>query len=208
MKNIIVASLVFAVAFVAVTALIIMANWEFRNIWDFDFTTRPVKKVITHKVTFASKDYWKIEKYMNDTFKPALMDTLHKMYFKKKIDTVYEVIVKDKSLLKTIDKAMKEVLAKDQVIKKKDSKIKQLEDEKKALKEKFSKKIDEDYIAWIKNNAKLLSNLDAARASKILQIYSDNVAHDLIYAMKKKKAAEILSYLTPQQVAKITRSKK
>jgi flagellar motility protein MotE (MotC chaperone) len=207
MKNIIVASLVFAVAFVAVTALIIMANWEFRNIWDFDFTTRPVKKVVTHKVTFASKDYWKIEKYMDDTFKPALMDTLHKMYFKKKIDTVYEVIVKDKSLLKTIDKAMKEVLSKDKVIKQKDNQIKRLEDEKKALKKKFAKKIDEDYIAWVKNNAKLLSSLDPARASKILQIYSDNVAHDLIYAMKKKKAAEILSYLTPQQVAKITRSK-
>ena len=207
MKNIIVASLVFAVAFVAVSALIIMANWEFRDIWAFDFTPRPVKKVVTHKVVFASKDYWKIQKYMDDTFKPALLDTLHKMYFKKKIDTVYEVVVKDKALLKSLDKAMKTVLAKDNVIKQKDSQIKKLEDEKKALKEKFKTKIDEDYIAWVKSNAKLLSSLEPSRAAKILQIYSDNVAHDLIFAMKKKQAADILSYLTPQKIAKITRSK-
>ncbi len=207
MKNIIVASLVFAVAFVAVSALIIMANWEFRNIWAFDFTPRPVKKVITHKVTFASKDYWKIQEYMDDTFKPALLDTLHKMYFKKKIDTVYEVIVKDKSLLKTLDKAMKTVLSKDDTIKQKNQQIKKLEEEKKALEKKFAVKVDQDYVNWIKSNAKLLSSLDPARASKILQIYSDNVAHDLIFAMKKKQAAEILSYLTPQQVATITRSK-
>jgi flagellar motility protein MotE (MotC chaperone) len=204
MKNIISAALAFTVAFIAVTGILILANMYYRNIFAFDFRPREVKKVVKHKVTFCPKDYWRIEKFVRDEFKKELLDTLHTMYFKKKIDTVYTVIVKDKALMASLDKAMKTILQKDEEIKKKEKKITQLEDELKKTKEREKQKRSEEYVSWVKNNAKLLSEMDSGMAAKILQNYSDNIAKDLIYAMKKKKAAEILSYLSPEKVAKIT----
>ena len=205
MKNIISTVLVFVVAFIAVTGALMLANMYYRNIFAFDFRPREVKKVIKHKVTFCPKDYWRIEKFVRDEFKKELLDTLHTMYFKKKIDTVYTVIVKDKALMKSLDKAMKTILEKDNEIKNKDKQIAQLSEELKKEKEKQKKNKSEEYVNWLKNNAKLLSQMDAGMAAKILENYSDNIARDLIYAMKKKQAAEILGYLTPEKVAKITK---
>ncbi len=204
MKNIISAVMAFAVAFVAVTGILILANMHFRNIFAFDFRPRPVKKVVKHKVTFCPKDYWRIEKFVRDEFKKELLDTLHTMYFKKKIDTVYTVIVKDKALMESVNKAMKTIIKQDAEIKKKDKKIAELEDKIKKEKEREKQKRSEEYVNWVKNNAKLLSEMDSGMAAKIIENYSDNIAKDLIYAMKKKKAAEILSYLPPKKVAKIT----
>ncbi len=205
MKNIISAVLAFVVAFIAVTGILILANLYYRNIFAFDFRPRPVKKVVKHKVTFCPKDYWRIEKFVRDEFKKELLDTLHTMYFKKKIDTVYTVIVKDKALLESVNKAMKKILEQDARLKKQEKEIAQLKDELKKEKERQKNKKSEEYVNWVKNNAKLLSQMDSGMAAKILENYSDNIAQDLIYAMKKKKAAEILSYLPPEKVAKITK---
>lgn len=205
MKNIISTVLAFVVAFIAVTAVLMIANMYYRNIFAFDFRPRPVKKVVKHKVTFCPKDYWRIEKFVRDEFKKELLDTLHTMYFKKKIDTVYTVIVKDKALMKSLDNAMKTILQKDAEIKKKDKQIAELKNQIEKNKKLEEQKKSEEYVAWVKNNAKLLSEMDSGMAAKIIENYSDNIAKDLIYAMKKKKAAEILSYLPPEKVAKITK---
>ncbi len=205
MKNIISTVIVFVVAFIAVTAALMLANLYFRNIFAFDFRPREVKKVVKHKITFCPKDYWRIEKFVRGEFKKELLDTLHTMYFKKKIDTVYTVIVKDKALLESVNKAMKTILQKDEELKKKDKQIVQLTEELAKQKERQKQKQSEEYVNWVKNNAKLLSAMESANAAKILENYSDNIAQDLIYAMKKKKAAEILSYLSPEKVAKITK---
>ncbi len=205
MKNIISAVMAFVVAFIAVTGVLMLANMYYRNIFAFDFRPRPVKKVVKHKVTFCPKDYWRIEKFVRDEFKKELLDTLHTMYFKKKIDTVYTVIVKDKALLASVNKAMKTILRQDAELKKKDKEIKTLKNELEKAKERQKQKKSEEYVSWVKNNAKLLSEMETSMAAKIIQNYSDNIAQDLIYAMKKKKAAEILSYLPPEKVAQITK---
>ena len=48
--------------------------------------------------------------------------------------------------------------------------------------------------------------MEPKRAAKVIANYSDNEARELIYAMKQKKAAEILSLLDPVFVNKITSS--
>ena len=45
--------------------------------------------------------------------------------------------------------------------------------------------------------------MDADQAAKIITNYSDNVARDIIYSMKKKKAVEILSALKPETVNRL-----
>jgi flagellar motility protein MotE (MotC chaperone) len=49
--------------------------------------------------------------------------------------------------------------------------------------------------------------MDAKKAAKIILTYSDNIAKDIVYSMKKKKAAEILAQLNPETVNRITRVK-
>jgi hypothetical protein len=64
---------------------------------------------------------------------------------------------------------------------------------------------DSAYTKWKKSTVKLYEAMDSKRAAKIIQTFSDNVARDLIYSMKKKKAAEILSIMPPEIASRITR---
>ncbi|MBZ0199162.1 MAG: hypothetical protein K8H86_04790 [Ignavibacteriaceae bacterium] len=78
-----------------------------------------------------------------------------------------------------------------------------VEEKKPVVKEKVTP--TKEYLEWTKKTAGLYEAMDANRAAKIIQNYSDNVARDIIYAMKKKKAAEILSILSPEIAQRITR---
>ena len=64
----------------------------------------------------------------------------------------------------------------------------------------------QEYNDWIASTVKLYESMDSKQAAKIITNYSDNVARDIIYAMKKKKAAEILSNLNSEQIVKLTRA--
>ncbi len=199
MKNIILAAIVYAVAFIAVTGILILLNYQYKNIFAFDFSPREVKKVVTNKVTFASKDYSKIEKFVRDEFKKELLDTLKKLYFEKKTDTVQQIVVKDPALLASLDKAIDSIQKKDIEI----AKVKKQNEElKKQINQKQESK--EDYQTWLKKNSKLLDSMTPQEAAKIISNYSDNVAKDLIFGMKSKRAAEILRYMKPEAVQKIT----
>lgn len=56
------------------------------------------------------------------------------------------------------------------------------------------KKMDaQTFEKWKKNTAGILESMDSYKASQILRMYADNIGNELLYAMKKKKAAEILS---------------
>jgi len=66
---------------------------------------------------------------------------------------------------------------------------------------------DSTYKSWLKKTVALYEAMDSKKVAKIILTYSDNIAKDIVYAMKKKKAAEILSQLTPETVNRITRVK-
>ncbi len=70
-----------------------------------------------------------------------------------------------------------------------------------------SEKEDTLYTKWMKSTAKLYENMEPKKAAKIIASYSDNMARDIIYTMKKKKAAEVLAELNPEFASRITRMK-
>jgi flagellar motility protein MotE (MotC chaperone) len=70
-----------------------------------------------------------------------------------------------------------------------------------------STKEDTLYTKWMKSTAKLYENMEPKKAAKIIASYSDNMARDIIYTMKKKKAAEVLAELNPEFASRITRMK-
>jgi len=64
-------------------------------------------------------------------------------------------------------------------------------------------KKDSTYNSWIKNSIKLYESMDTKKAAKIIQGYSDNIAREILFSMKKKKAAEIISELKPEAATRI-----
>jgi flagellar motility protein MotE (MotC chaperone) len=64
---------------------------------------------------------------------------------------------------------------------------------------------DEEYKKWVKETSKFYESMESAKAAKIILNYSDNIAKDILYSMKKKKAAEILAEINPEIAKRITR---
>ncbi len=63
---------------------------------------------------------------------------------------------------------------------------------------------DSTYQVWLKTTADLYASMDARKAAKIIQNFSDNIARDIIYAMRKKNAAKILAEMNPELANRIT----
>ncbi len=59
------------------------------------------------------------------------------------------------------------------------------------------------YEKWVKQTAMLYDSMDPQKAAQIIKQYNDKTSRDIIYTMKKKKAAEILTYLDPVTANKI-----
>ncbi len=63
--------------------------------------------------------------------------------------------------------------------------------------------VDTIYQKWIKQTAKLYESMDPKKAALIIKKYSESTARDIIYKMKKKKAAEVLAELDPATANRI-----
>ncbi|MCB0753009.1 MAG: hypothetical protein KDC52_16170, partial [Ignavibacteriae bacterium] len=71
---------------------------------------------------------------------------------------------------------------------------------------KVKEKEDEKYAEWLKNTIKLYEAMESTKAAQFIKAMPENEARDLIYSMKKKKAAEVLSYLSAETVNRLTRA--
>jgi len=190
----------FLVAFLLVTGGIIYLNSDYRNIFQFDFT--PVKKVINKKINKNSKNEQiaDIKGYFQKEFTHEIFDSLKVFIKNNKTDTVYKIKPDNSLLIDSLKTLEKELAKKDREINKSNL------EEKISIKEAKSKS-DSAYNDWVKKTSKLYESMDANRAAKIIESYSDNVAKDIIYAMKHKKAAEILAQFNPVTANRITRAK-
>ncbi len=193
----------FVAAFLLVTGGIIYLNSEYRNIFHFDFTpeihktnkTDKTKGKISNNVEVAD-----LKNYFQNEFKHEIFDSLKVLFSSKKTDTVYAKNSKNKSLVDSL-KHLEEALRKsDAALKKQDIAAADSVNKTKA-------KSDSAYNAWLKQTARLYQSMDPARAAKIIQSYSDNVARDIIYSMRQQQAAEILSQFSPETANRITRAK-
>lgn len=190
----------FIVVFVIVTIGIIYFNSEYQDIFHFNFAKT---KTVEHKeaaIDTTSIQLGDLKVFLQQQLKSFVLDSLKTYAVRTKTDTVINKVVIDPSLidsLKNLNNKLKKTnleLVRQNAIAKKLEKI-------------LNKQPDSIYVSWTKKTAKLYETMDPSKAAKIIQGYSDNIARDIIYTMKKKKAAEILAEFSPKFANRIMRVK-
>lgn len=197
MKNNIIYAAVFAAAFILVTGGIIYLNDSYKNIFYFDFTPAAENKTGEKKKDKPSElddlmaKLSEMEKFSIE-FKKEILDTIKTITLPAADSSIASV---DSSLIDSI-RTLQKALAMN-------SNNDSVSANVKAFTEKTKK--DSVYLKWTKSTASLYESMDARKAAKIIQNYSDNVARDILYAMKKKKAADVLANIEPETANRITR---
>ncbi len=190
-------AITFIFAFLVVTGTLLHLNNFYSNIWKFDFSVanqEPEQEVFTG---VSNVDYNKIEKMIQRQISQGLVDTLKNVTGTPRVDTVYTKMVMDNKIIDSLVTLQKEIAKTIQ-------QNQELVEKKRALTAVELEAENVKYIEWTKKTAKLYENMDAGRAAKIITKYSDNVARDILYKMKQRKAAEILALLSPEVANRIT----
>ena len=194
MKNTIIYSIIFLIAFGAVTAGLIFINTQYNNIFYFDFTPMAeiqkreleAKKIAQQKAKITADSLKAIkpaQEVLVDSTAITLSDSskveelFTEINNKKGVDSLSKNVTKPEVKTSSIDKNLAKIA-------------------------EMAKK-DSIYQDWLKQTVKLYENMDTKKVAKIIQGYSDNIARDLILKMKKKKAAEILAEFKPEYVVRI-----
>ncbi|MDP2301434.1 MAG: hypothetical protein Q8N03_03290 [Ignavibacteria bacterium] len=197
MKNTLIYILTFVAAFILVSWGLIFLNTTYENIFAFNFSPRStavpidsVKVKTPPKQKLVLKARAKLVKPVTDTTTVVI-----KPQDSVKVEKSREEILVDS--LNTLTKLLTE-------------KSKDLKENKKGTAKTeppsdFSNKKDSTYNVWLKNTSGLFEAMDSKKAAKIIQNYSDNVARDILYSMKKKKSAQIIAELSPEVANRIIR---
>ena len=190
MKKIIIGASIYAVAFLVVTIVIAFLNMQFRNIFKFDFSEPISQELIKSGV--GLEKLAKIKKGIEHVVREEYEDSIE--------------VIKDKAILEIKSMEVDPLLI--DSIKVLKENLARLEKEKELQliqKQQITQQdtVSAEYEAWIKNAIGYYEAMDAEQAAKIITSYSDNVARDIIYKMKKKKAVQILSALKPETVNRL-----
>lgn len=193
MNSKVIYGVVFLMAFLLTTAVIIFMNNKYNNIFKMDFSPPGLADSLK-----ARADSLRIADSLRvaDSIKIANMpDSL-----KQKMDSLKSSVGANENTPAAEHTAAVEKAA---VEKAPAEKPAQAEGNKPVSAAKA--KAEAEYNEWVKNTAALYDLMDAKKAAKIIQKHSDNEARDILYAMKKKKAAEILSELSPEVAQRFIR---
>jgi flagellar motility protein MotE (MotC chaperone) len=181
-KNKIIYIFLFLIAFLFTTGAVVFLNSIYKNIFRNDF------RLATVSDTAGVKDSTKT---LNASLNGGISDSLRALNPGKYQDSLHASNSKDStstdSLKQSANLAAQEV--------------------EQLPGGNTKTKPDSSYIVWMKQTAKMYESMDPKKAAKIIQSYSDNIARDIIYSMRQKKAAEILSELNPDTANRITRAK-
>ena len=181
---------VFAMAFAAVTSAVFYMNMRYKNIFKFDFTPEMITadSLNTQQQPFGGAVNNGANAHITDSLSAALTDSL---YADSTVPTAQ--VVDSLSLLKErIALLNTELDAKEQ--------------ELASMKSGIVAKQDSSYQDWKKQTVKLYETMDSRKAAKIIASYTDDVARDILYSLKKKKAAQILAELNVETATKLTRA--
>ncbi|MBI1938183.1 MAG: hypothetical protein HYS25_08645 [Ignavibacteriales bacterium] len=197
MKAKIIYAVIFIGAFLLVTGAMYYGASSYENIFALNFKTVEQKKE-PGKIENPEEGINKLDLAQ---LKRELIDSLGNLKGEHTYDTV-SVSVKDTTLAKSIKEIFDELqkLKQSQQAALKQQKVEQPPVE---IKHNAAAKSDTTYKIWVKNTVKLYESMDTKKAAKIIQGYSDNIARDIIFSMKKKKAAEIISQLKPETANRI-----
>ena len=178
MKSTIIYVLVFALAFAGTSSAIYVLNQKYVNIFGFDF-----------REASLIQDAMAYQALMNGD-ELITVDSL----FVEQSNTLGE------EDLKVTKKVSDEPSAEEkQKLKKQNEKLERLGKEALAKKAASRK-------SWLKSTIKMYEAMQADKAAKLLASIPDKDARDILYSMKKKKAAGILSSLNKETVIRLTRA--
>jgi flagellar motility protein MotE (MotC chaperone) len=181
----------FGGSFVLVTFIMVLLNNDFKNIYALDFT--PIKSNQIAQSQVNQSNYKEAFGEMLRELKSQMMDSIKTIKYvandslqNRKADSILtdSINVLKSRLEKTVNQ---------------DSLIRNISSTR------YIANTDSTYRTWAKKTAALYEAMDSKKAAKIIQNYSDNVARDILYSMKKKKAAEVLANLNPETASKVTR---
>ncbi len=198
MKNSLVYIVAFLLVFLITTAAIIFLNESFNNIFRFDF--RDIQPPEDDIASLLSDKQIKNMKDAPDSVKYGVYKELFSAD-----STVF--LVQDSGIIDSLNK-VNELIAE---LQRSQLNIQQAQSklyEKKSEEVEVNPEIvnrDSVYQVWLKKTVKFYEGMKPAEAAKIIVGYSDDVAKDIVYKMKPKKAAKILASLNPQKVQNITR---
>jgi len=192
----------FVLAFIMITGGLIYFNSIFENIFEFNFSPRQLHSD-SQDSTKTPADSLKTTNdndttYFVDSHSRNKLDSLLSFYKNNSDTSRLSALQKDSTLLdsiKTITDLINETKP-------------NIADTTESVSELFkpneiNKKQDAEYSNWIKKITSIYESMEPKKAAKIIQNYSDNVARDILYTMKKKTAAKVLAELSPETVNRI-----
>ncbi len=182
MKTTLTYALVFTFAFIGTSAIIYVLNDKFVNIFAFDFRDASILEDATMYQAIANGDS---------------LITVDSLFVEDGTETFDDE--SDSGNNKQQNKKNEIAEVKEEVIKQKE-KIKQLEN-------KFNAEEEKEHKSWLKSTIKMYEAMQADKAAQLIASIPDKDAREILYAMKKKKAAEILSKLSTETVIRLTRAR-
>jgi flagellar motility protein MotE (MotC chaperone) len=120
-------------------------------------------------------------------------------------DTISVTVYKDSTLIARNNEMSRDLADLRAKLNSKDMELSQITSEIEHLRSKVESGSDSAHLAWKKNTVKMFEAMDSKKAALIIVGYEDELARELIYGMKKKKAAEILSLIKSEKALTLTR---
>lgn len=193
MKAKLIYSGVFVAAFILVTIGIIFLNERYNNIFEFDFTITEIRA----EEKASQSDSTDLKDFIA-SIKEELLDSIQTMTGRSRVDTVFTEVVKDQAIADSIVRVKSKIEMIERELIAKNNEILNLKSVKDAAK-------DSAYVKWKRDMVKIYESMDAKAAARIIQNLEDNLAKDILFSMKKKKAAEIIMKLNPETASRLTR---
>ncbi len=201
MKEKIVYTVSFLLAFVIVTGLLIYANSIFKNIFAFDFSPAQANTAEVKKAEEPAPAPAQTQMKDSTDLKLAQLDSVKKSQDTTNIASS-SITLGDSNAVKKVNKKLEEA-AKKMTAAQPSAETPQ---QKPEVAYKNTAKGDSTYKAWVASTVKLYESMDTRKAAKIILGYSDNIARDILMKMKKKKAAEIIAEFKPEIATRIISS--
>ncbi|HEX2869562.1 MAG TPA: hypothetical protein VHO03_21135 [Ignavibacteriales bacterium] len=207
MQSKIVYVVIFLMAFVLTTGGVMLLNQKYENIFKLDFSPRKTALgnafaqgetatgITANDSAKALIDTTKLKEEWENKIKQQVLDSLSKAKDHEKTEAL---IAERNRQLDSLNKIKDQIAQYEVKLKSKTAELKSAAQNADAAK-------DSAYAKWKKEIVKTYEAMDSKMVAKIIQKLNDNLARDILFSIKKKKRAEIISQFSPETAVRLTR---
>ncbi|MGE5352067.1 MAG: MotE family protein [Acidobacteriota bacterium] len=187
---------IFLTAFIMTTGGIVFLNQKYENIFKLDFSPRKVTAAQTKADSLKAKiDTTKLKEEWINKVKKEVIDS---MSTAKGHENTEAIIAERNRQLDSLNKIKSQIAQYEAKLK---SKASELQSTSAFVKVKQ----DSAYVKWKKEMVKTYEVMDPKMAAKIIAKLNDNLAKDILFSIKNKKRAQIISEFSPETAVRLTR---